>query len=145
MVAGKLYKWGHLMPMLRCLGVDEINLVLLEVHEGVCKSHVGGRALAIKLLRAGYYWPTLLNECAELVKKCDKCQRFSDLKHASATELTFVYSPWPFLKWGMDIVGPFPLAPGQLKFLIVGINYFTKWVEVEALSKITADRVKHFY
>jgi len=42
-------------------------------------------------------------------------------------------------------VGPFPLAPGQLKFLIVGVDYFTKWIEAEAISRITADRVKKFY
>jgi len=42
-------------------------------------------------------------------------------------------------------VGPFPLAPGQLKFLIVGVDYFTKWIEVEAVSRITVDRVKKFY
>jgi len=42
-------------------------------------------------------------------------------------------------------VGPFLLAHGQLKFLIVGIDYFTKWVVAEAVSRITADRVKKFY
>jgi len=45
----------------------------------------------------------------------------------------------------MDIVGPFPLAPGQLKFLIVGVDYFTKWVEAEAVSRITVDIIKKFY
>jgi transposase InsO family protein len=45
----------------------------------------------------------------------------------------------------VDIVGPFPLAPGQLKFLIVGVDYFTKWIEAEAVAKITAERVKKFY
>jgi len=73
------------MPMLRYLGEDETSLVLLEVHEGVCGSHVGGRALDKKLLRAGYYWFMLLNDCTEFVKKCDKCQRFSDLRHTPAT------------------------------------------------------------
>jgi hypothetical protein len=102
--------------MLRCLGESETNLVLLEVHEGVCGSHIGGRALAAKLLRAGYCWPTLLQDCAEFVKKCDKCQRFSDKKHAPANELTSIFSPWPFCKWLVDIVGPFLIAPGQLMF-----------------------------
>jgi len=87
----------------------------------------------------------MLHDCAAFVKKCDKCQRFSNKKHAPANELTSVFSPWPFHKWGVDIVGPFPLAPGQLKFLIVGIDYFTKWIEAEAVSRITADRVKKFY
>lgn len=54
-IAGKLYKRGRASPLLRCLGEDETELVLLEVHEGVCGSHIGGRSLAAKLLRAGYY------------------------------------------------------------------------------------------
>jgi ribonuclease HI len=144
-ISGKLYKRGRTNPLLRCLGEDETQLVLLEVHEGVCGSHIGGRALAAKLLRAGYYWPTMLQDSSDFVKKCDKCQRFSDKKHAPAQELTSVYSPWPFHKWAVDIVGPFPLAPGQLKFLIVGVDYFTKWIEAEAVAKITAERVKKFY
>jgi hypothetical protein len=127
------------------LGENETNLVILEVHEGVCGSHIGGRALSAKLLRAGYYWPTMVNDCVEFVKKCDKCQRFSDKKHATAQELTSVFSPWPFCKWVVDIVGPFPLAPGQLKFLLVVVDYYAKWIEAEVVAKITAERVRRFY
>jgi len=138
MVAGKLYRMGRAAPMVRCLGENETNLVILEVHEGVCGSRIGGRALSAKLLRVGYYWPTMLNDCAEFVKKCDKCQRFLDKKHTPAQELTSVFLSWPFCKWVVDIVGHFPLAPGQLKFLIVAIDYYTKWIEAEAVAKITA-------
>lgn len=138
MVAGKLYRMGRASPMLRCLGEDETNLLILEVYEGVCGSHIGGRALSAKLLRAGYYWPTMLHDCANFVKKCDKCQRFSDKKHAPAQELTSVFSPGPFCKWVVDIVGPFPLAAGQLRFLIVAVDYYTKWIEAEVVAKITA-------
>jgi len=55
MVARKLYRIGKAMTMLRCLGESETRLLLLEVHEGVCGSHIGGRALEANLLRAGYY------------------------------------------------------------------------------------------
>lgn len=67
--------------------------------------------------------------------------------HAPTIELTSFFSPWPFYKWAIDMVGPFPLAPGQLKFLIIGVDYLTKWVEAEseAIAKITAERVTMFY
>ena len=52
-------------------------------------------------------------------------------------ELTLMTAPWPFAQWGLDIMGPFLIAVRQLKFLIVGIDYFTKWVEAEALATIT--------
>ncbi|KAL0449053.1 UNVERIFIED_CONTAM: hypothetical protein Slati_1461700 [Sesamum latifolium] len=53
-------------------------------------------------------------------------------------------SPCPFIQWGMDIVGPFPLATGQRKFLLVAIDYFTKWVEAEPLARITEGEVMKF-
>ncbi|GKG27987.1 reverse transcriptase domain-containing protein [Tanacetum coccineum] len=46
-------------------------------------------------------------------------------------------SPWPFYKWGIDIVGPFPEGPGKVKFLIVAIDYFTKWIEAKPVATIT--------
>ena len=53
-------------------------------------------------------------------------------------------APWPFAQWGLDIMGPFPTAVRQLKFLVVGIDYFTKWVEVEALATITEKNIRRF-
>ena len=53
-------------------------------------------------------------------------------------------APWPFAQWRLDILGPFPLRTRQMKFLVVGIEYFTKWIEVEPLAKITQQNVKNF-
>ncbi|GJZ75888.1 reverse transcriptase domain-containing protein [Tanacetum coccineum] len=55
-------------------------------------------------------------------------------------ELTPITSPWPFHKWGIDIAGPFPVAAGGLKFLIVAIDYFTKWIEAKAVATITGNQ-----
>jgi len=46
--------------------------------------------------------------------------------------------------WGMDIVEPFPPGKGQCKFLLVGVDYFTKWIEAEPLATISAAKVKGF-
>jgi len=45
---------------------------------------------------------------------------------------------------GIDILGPFPLAIRQMKYLIVAIQYFTKWIEAEPVAQITAHKVQHF-
>ena len=45
-------------------------------------------------------------------------------------------APWPFAQWGLDIIGLFPIAMRQLKFLMVSIDYFTKWVEAEEHTKL---------
>ena len=61
-----------------------------------------------------------------------------------AKELTPMTTPWPFAQWGLDIIGSFLIAIRQLKFLIVGIDYFTKWIEAEALATITEKNVRSF-
>ncbi|MCI03789.1 gypsy retrotransposon integrase-like protein, partial [Trifolium medium] len=78
-----------------------------------------GRSLARKALRTGYYWPTMQEDSKE--------------------------HPWPFAWWGMDILGPFTTGLLQNRYLIIGINYFTKWIEAEPLSEITSFRVLRFF
>ncbi|GKA49984.1 reverse transcriptase domain-containing protein [Tanacetum coccineum] len=51
---------------------------------------------------------------------------------------------WPFYKWGIDIAGPFPKGPGKVKFLIVAMDYFTKWIEAKVVSTIIGNQVKKF-
>ena len=80
----------------------------------------------------------------EMVKKCDKCQRFGKLIHQPARELTAIFCPIPFAKWGMDILGPFVLAPGQKRYVLVAVDYFTKWVEAEAVRGIKTKDVISF-
>ena len=66
------------------------------------------------------------------------------MRQATPKELHSSDNPWPFCKWGIDLLGPFPQATGQRKYLIVAIDYFTKWKEVEPLAKITAQKVEDF-
>ena len=80
----------------------------------------------------------------ELVKKCDRCQRYGNVQWLPAEKLTAISSPWPFTQWGIDIVGPLPQDKGQVKFLLVAIDYFTKWAETEALAMITKARIQNF-
>ncbi|GKB22592.1 reverse transcriptase domain-containing protein [Tanacetum coccineum] len=58
--------------------------------------------------------------------------------------MTSVTMAWPFIKWSIDIISPLPEAPGKMKFLIVAIDYFTKWVEAKPLTSITRKHVKRF-
>ena len=105
-----------------------------EVHEGICGNHSGSQSLVHKLIRAGYYWPTMQKDAQAYVRACDKCQRFNNIIRQPTKELTPMMVPWPFTQWGLDIIGPFPTTIRQLKFLVVGIDYLTKWVEVKALA-----------
>ncbi|XP_072064512.1 uncharacterized protein [Arachis hypogaea] len=74
-IEGELYKRGISQPLLKCLNTEEAREVMDEVHEGVCGNHIGGRALAAKIVRTGYFWPTMKRDCITKVKTCDKCQK----------------------------------------------------------------------
>ena len=115
-----------------------------EVHEGIYGNHSGARSLVHKLIRAGYYWPTMQKDASAYVKTCNKCHRFSNTIRQPSEELTPMTAPWLFSQWGLDIMGPFPTAVKKLKFLRVSIDYFTKWVEVEALATITEKNIRSF-
>ena len=86
----------------------------------------------------------MLKDAQAYVKTYDKCQRFSNLIRQSSEELTPMTAPWPFMQWGLDIMGPFPTALRQLKFLVVSIDYFTKWVEAKPLATITEKSIRTF-
>ena len=58
--------------------------------------------------------------------------------------MTPISSPWLSTQWGIDIIDPFPLGKKQLRFLIITIDYFTKWVEVELATTITEAKVTSF-
>ncbi|RDX97991.1 hypothetical protein CR513_19162, partial [Mucuna pruriens] len=135
-------KRGFSFPLLCCVKGEEAQCVVKEVHEGVCGTHIGGRVLANKIAKVGYYWPTLKNNCMEYVKRCDRCQRFAKRPQSSCTPSLH---PDHFTNGEVDILGPFPLAPGQVKYLIVTIDYFTKKIEAEPVATISAEKVKRFY
>ena len=63
-----LYKRGFSSPYLWCLGNEEADYVMREVHEGICGNHSGSRSLVHKLMRAGYYWPTMQTDAEAYVK-----------------------------------------------------------------------------
>ncbi|XP_020225196.1 uncharacterized protein LOC109807079 [Cajanus cajan] len=138
----RLYRRGFSSPLLRCLTTSQTQRVMEEVHGSMCGSHIGGRALVYKVARAGYFWPTLRNDCVNWVQKCDGCQRHATLHHSPAERLHSILSPWPFNKWGIDILGPFPIAVRQLKFLIVAVDYFSKWIEAEPVATISVEKIR---
>lgn len=139
-----LYKRGYTTPYLKCLTTEQGDYVLWEIHGDVCGDHLGSRSLAHKAFRQGYYWPTMHQDANTLVKKCDKCQRFGNVPHIPAEPLTPIVSPWPFAQWGLNLIGQMSQGKGQVKYVVVAVDYFTKWMEAEALATITAAKMKDF-
>ncbi|KAM2919642.1 hypothetical protein COP2_041581 [Malus domestica] len=92
----QLYKRGFNLPYLRCLTPAEVETVIREIHEGVCRDHAGSRSLAHKAFRQGYYWPTLHQDAIRISRSCDKCQCYATIPHSILEPLTPMISPWPF-------------------------------------------------
>ena len=90
---GSLYKRGFFTPILKCIAGKDADYVLREVHEGVCENNIGARALAGKVLRQGNYWPTMLRDATNLVRKCKICQEHAKISHLPSEPLTSVTSP----------------------------------------------------
>lgn len=76
-------------------------------------------------------------------RTCPECQQHKNIQRQPSIELTTMVTPVPFPRWGLHIVGPFPLASKGRKYLFVTIDYFTKWV-AEAIKSITEENIKQF-
>jgi ribonuclease HI len=74
-IEGELYKHGVCSPLLKCLSRAEGIKLMKEIHAGLCGSHIGSRLLLDKVFRQGFYWPKAASETAELVQKCEGCQK----------------------------------------------------------------------
>ncbi|XP_047156021.1 uncharacterized protein LOC124827081 [Vigna umbellata] len=110
MVGDDLYRRGFSSPLLKCLGEAEARYVMDELHNDICGPHTGWRTLKARLLRAGYYWPTMEADTKAFVPKCINCQAHANNSHLPPHALHSIASPWPFAQWGMDIVRPFPVG-----------------------------------
>ncbi|GKU91872.1 hypothetical protein SLEP1_g5686 [Rubroshorea leprosula] len=115
LIDNQLYKRAASMPLLRCLTPFEAEYAVREIHEGVCGTHIGGKTLARKLLRHGYYWPTMVEDAQSYVKKCPTCQFNADNIHMPGETLSSLTSPWPFAQWGVDLLGPFVKVPSSAR------------------------------
>ena len=109
--------------------------MLSDIHAGDCGHHSSSRTLVGNAFRSGFYWPTALDDAAELVRSCEACQFHAKQIHQPAQGLQTIPLTWPFRVWGLDILGPFPRAPGGYRYLYVANDKFTKWEEVEADRK----------
>ncbi|GKC15600.1 reverse transcriptase domain-containing protein [Tanacetum coccineum] len=106
--------------------------------------HSSPRSVVAKAIQTGYYWPTMHTDARKLTRECNDCQVHLPILRNPQQNLTPITSPWPFYKWGIDIARPFPEGPGKVKFLIVAIDYFTKWIEAKPVATITGNQVKKF-
>ena len=128
-IGDALYRRGVDSILRRCLTLEEVEAVLNDCHSGACGGHLSGLATAQKILRARYFWPSIFKDCMESVKKRHPCQVYTRKMHAHPAPLFPVITVGPFTKWGIDYTTCNPPSAKGHKYIIVAVDYFTKWVE----------------
>nr|KYP60391.1 Uncharacterized protein Mb2253c family [Cajanus cajan] len=77
-VEGELFKKSISAPLLKCLTKAQATYVIEEIHRGICGMHSSTRSMATRVVRAGYYWPTLKLDCKDYMQRCQECQQFKN-------------------------------------------------------------------
>eukprot|EP00253_Pinus_taeda_P013364 PITA_13364 len=140
-----LFRINYDFVLLRCLEKSEAEKVLEELHDGPVGGHYAGDATAHKILRAGYYWPTLFKDSHSYVRKCQVFQTTSGRQKKPSLPLQPVNIEQPFSQWGLDIIGEIvPHSSKQHRFFLSATNYFTKWVEAVPLNTANAENIIEF-
>ncbi|XP_059650407.1 uncharacterized protein LOC132296208 [Cornus florida] len=143
---GDLYRKGlEDGLLLRCISKEESFQVMAEVHEGSCGAHQAGIKMRWLIRRYGYYWPRMRKDCIDYSKGCQACQRHGSIQNVPAKELQPIIKLWPFRGWGLDLIGKInpPSSEGH-HWVIVAIDYFTKWVEAKACKTVDQQTVINF-
>jgi hypothetical protein len=144
-IEGELYKHGVCSPLLKCLSRIEGQELMKEIHAGLCGSHIGFRPLLGKVFRQGFYSPKAASDAAELVQKCKNYQRCAKDQKQPSSLTQLIQPTWPLQRWGLDMLGPLPLAQANLKYVVVAVEYFSKWIEAKSLATITSATIQKLF
>jgi transposase InsO family protein len=129
----------------RCISIAEGQELLQEIHSRACGHHAAPRALVGNAFRQGFYWPTAVADATRIVRTCQGCQFYAKQTHLPAQALQTIPITWPFVVWGLDLVGPLQKAPGGYTHLLVAIDKFSKWIEVRPLNSIRSEQAVAFF
>ena len=130
--------------MRRCLREEEVFEILLTYHDRPCGGHFAAKRIAFKIFHACYYWPTLHQDVRRYTIQCDQCQRMGKPTPKDEIPMQPQVTFEPFEKWGMDFVGPINPPSKQKQYIIVCIDYLTKWAETKTIKATTEEKVAEF-
>ncbi|GJW05393.1 reverse transcriptase domain-containing protein [Tanacetum coccineum] len=127
----------------RCVAGKEASQIMRQCHSGPSGGHHGIATTTRKIYETGFYWPNIFCDARKLVHSCDVCQRAGNISARNETPQRYIQVCKIFDVWGIDFMGPFPLSNGN-KYILVAIDYVSKWVEAQALSTSDARNVVKF-
>jgi hypothetical protein len=115
----------------------------MALHSSDYGGHHCGDRTAAKVLQCGFWWPTLFKDRYDFVRTCDKCQRTGNISMRNEMPQKGILEIEPFDCWGIDFMGHFP-SPYSNLYILVCVDYVTKWVEAIACVANDAHTVINF-
>ena len=125
----------------RIIRKEELAAVLYMMHNDPISGHFATDTTFNKI-KARYYWPQYYEDVKRYVESCDACQRRGRSKKNNLLHPIPVHSP--FYQIGIDFVGPLPRTKRGKKYILVAMDYLTKWPEAQAVSEATAEVTAQF-
>ncbi|GJX73732.1 reverse transcriptase domain-containing protein [Tanacetum coccineum] len=119
--------------MRRCVAESETLEILAHYHSGPTSGHHSASVTAKKVYKSGFYWPSVFKDANEYIRRCDACQRSRNISSRNEMPQNNIQVCEVFDVWGLDFMGPFPQYRGN-KYILVAVDYVSKWVEAQALS-----------
>ncbi|GKD27553.1 reverse transcriptase domain-containing protein [Tanacetum coccineum] len=126
-----------------CVAGQEVVDILIACHSGPTGGHYGANYIAKKVFDSGFYWPTIYRDTHDLVTRCDTCQRQGKILQRDEMPQNSIQVCEIFDVWGINFMGPFPSSLGN-KYILVAVDYLSKWVEAKALHTNDARVVRKF-
>src|SRR5215216_2295667 len=125
----------------RVITHEQVEILLFNLHKNMTGAHLRIEAVYNKA-KDRYYWPQMFENIREYIKNCDNCQRRGPITRKEPLQPILVKAP--FHRVGLDIKGPLPITKTGNRYIIVAMDYFTKWPEARAIKDIKADTVAKF-
>ncbi|GKB40882.1 reverse transcriptase domain-containing protein, partial [Tanacetum coccineum] len=128
----------------RCVHGQEANDILKACHEGPTGGHHSANLTAQKVFDAGFFWPTIYQDAHTMIKSCNTCQRQGKISQRDEMPQNVVFNlKKSSMVRGIDFMGPFLSSRGN-KYILVAVDYLSKWVEAKALPTNDARVVVKF-
>nr|GFB44346.1 reverse transcriptase domain-containing protein [Tanacetum cinerariifolium] len=116
----------------RCVAGQEAIDILKACHSRPTGGHHGPNYTARKVFDSGFYWPTIYCDAQNFVKDYDVCQCQGKITQKNEMPQNSIQVCEIFDVWGIDFMGPFPSSRGN-KYILVVVDYLSKWVEAKVL------------